>query len=294
MSVSSIRREVVLDSGPQLEGRFHRRRPQVLVGSRQRQSGLAQTGDHRCRRSLYHPWLGTWVQNAAQHHRPAIPSRGDRVETDYLPGAKLLRRRSSRPRSSPAASRTPIPASPSARSAGSSREAAGQGGNRPTYFTPMPTAGFVLILRQANASPSSPFRPPASFTSASPRESIGPRALSRIDRPGLIAGVAIRGTVVEEGSGQRVAGALVNFRSYSPPAGTNPAGGFAQSVTADDGSFAFAVAPRAGHLVVLASNEEYVLREFGSRELSAGQPGGDGACIPTTSLRANRGREDLT
>ena len=46
------------------------------------------------------------------------------------------------------------------------------------------------------------------------------------------------------------------------------------TVTSTDGSFEFAVVPRAGHLAVQAPSDDYVLREIGVGELAWGRPGG--------------------
>ncbi len=89
----------------------------------------------------------------------------------------------------------------------------------------------------------------------------------------LPRGIAIRGKVVEEGSSRPVEGALVTFRPSSRMDGDSSSG-ISESVTATDGSFELAVAPHAGNLGVHAPNEDYVLREIGTRQLADGQPGG--------------------
>ncbi len=90
----------------------------------------------------------------------------------------------------------------------------------------------------------------------------------------LPRGVAIRGTVVEEGSAQPVAGARVGFTARPRADVDYGIEIIKESVTAADGSFELAVAPRAGILAVLAPSEDYVRREIGNRALLQGQPGG--------------------
>ncbi len=276
VSVSSIRREVVLDSGPQLEGRVTSDGPKywwarVNDNPAWPKPAITDAGG----RFTIHG-LGRGFKTRLSIIDPRFPLEEIEVETDDSPGAKLLTRAlqpakifTGRVTYADTGERVPHARLEVLASA------AGQGGNRPTYFHTDADGRF-----RVNPSPGERFTiyalPPAGqlYIGVSKGVDWPKGAVEQSIDLALSRGVAIRGTVVEEGSGQPIAGALVNFRSYSPPAGTNPAGSFAQSVTADDGSFAFAVAPRAGHLVVLASNEDYVLREFGSRELSAGQPGG--------------------
>ena len=88
----------------------------------------------------------------------------------------------------------------------------------------------------------------------------------------LARGAAIRGTVVEEGTGRAVAGAAVAFISRAPQMLERPPQ--SDTVTAADGSFELAALPGAGHLVVQAANDDYVLRELSTVEISPGAPGG--------------------
>jgi RNA polymerase sigma factor (sigma-70 family) len=117
--------------------------------------------------------------------------------------------------------------------------------------------------------------PPAGqpYLSASKRVAWPKGAVEQsVDLP-LPRGVVIRGKVTEEGSNQPIAGALVNFVPHKRPGGDANGGG-SHGVTADDGSYEFAVAPRGGHLAVQAPSEDYALREIGSREYLEGLSGG--------------------
>ncbi len=78
----------------------------------------------------------------------------------------------------------------------------------------------------------------------------------------LPRGVAVRGKVVEEGTGRPIAGAVVRFLSITA-AGEPPWSSSAPAVTAADGSYRVAAPPEAGYLVVQASDEDHVLRELG-------------------------------
>jgi RNA polymerase sigma factor (sigma-70 family) len=89
----------------------------------------------------------------------------------------------------------------------------------------------------------------------------------------LPRGVVIRGMVSEEGSARPVAGASVFFRPHSRAAAEANHDG-SESQTAADGSFELAAPPGEGHLAILASSEDYVLREIGNSEFFSGQTGG--------------------
>jgi RNA polymerase sigma factor (sigma-70 family) len=88
----------------------------------------------------------------------------------------------------------------------------------------------------------------------------------------LARGAAIRGTVVEEGTGRAVAGATVAFIARARDDVDRARQ--SDTVTAADGSFELAARPGAGHLAIQAPNDDYVLRELGVNEISPGVPGG--------------------
>jgi RNA polymerase sigma factor (sigma-70 family) len=89
----------------------------------------------------------------------------------------------------------------------------------------------------------------------------------------LDRGATIRGKVVEERTAHPVAGALVSYMTPSKGELDIP-GWHAETISAADGSFEFAVVPLAGHLAVQAPNDDFVLREIGIREIVRGTPGG--------------------
>jgi hypothetical protein len=86
----------------------------------------------------------------------------------------------------------------------------------------------------------------------------------------LVRGIAIRGTVTEEGSGKPVAGAMVDLVSHD----TTSEGGQPLSETGHDGSFLLATRPGSGYLVVRGPSDDYVLREVGKNMMFDGRPGG--------------------
>jgi hypothetical protein len=88
----------------------------------------------------------------------------------------------------------------------------------------------------------------------------------------LPRGVLLRGKVVEEGTGQPVADAMVNFSPYTPRFAREEGGGLA--LTKPDGSFAFAVGPHPGHLSVQAPGEDYQLQVTSNGQFYEGQAGG--------------------
>jgi RNA polymerase sigma factor (sigma-70 family) len=89
----------------------------------------------------------------------------------------------------------------------------------------------------------------------------------------LPRGAVIRGKVTEEGSGKAVAGAKISFRARGTTG--NRINTYNDSAASgSDGSFQIAVAPSPGHLVVLGSNDDYVLREISEQMVSQGKPGG--------------------
>ena len=90
----------------------------------------------------------------------------------------------------------------------------------------------------------------------------------------LPRGVMMRGKVTEQGSGRPISGAIVTYHPHRTandevvPTGSSPV------ETAADGSFALAVLPRPGYLVVQGPSEDYVLHELDEGLLINGQPGG--------------------
>ena len=84
----------------------------------------------------------------------------------------------------------------------------------------------------------------------------------------LTRGTVIRGTVVEEGTGRPIAGAMVTF------AGNNTASDTTR--TSADGAFELAVWPRTGHLGVHAPSDDYIEHELGYHQIHqiAGGAGG--------------------
>jgi RNA polymerase sigma factor (sigma-70 family) len=94
----------------------------------------------------------------------------------------------------------------------------------------------------------------------------------------LPRGVLVRGKVTEAGSGKAVAGASVQFW---PRQKDNPnllprviTGWQAIVLTKDDGSFAMAVLPGPGHLLIQGPTPDYVHQEIGHSTLYSGEPGG--------------------
>jgi hypothetical protein len=85
----------------------------------------------------------------------------------------------------------------------------------------------------------------------------------------LPRGVLLRGKVIEEGSGQPVAGAGIVFRAGSISL-TADRERWSATASGPDGTFHFGVLPGPGHLVVHGSSHEYVLREVG-QQLSGGK-----------------------
>jgi RNA polymerase sigma factor (sigma-70 family) len=93
----------------------------------------------------------------------------------------------------------------------------------------------------------------------------------------LPRGVLVRGRVTEAGTGRPVAGASLQFRprDTARPTLRNLLGGFNRlEVTRDDGTFAFALPPGSGHLLVQGPTPDYVHQEVESEVLSSGRRGG--------------------
>jgi hypothetical protein len=152
-----------------------------------------------------------------------------------------------------------------------SASGAGQRGSRPSHFQADADGRF-----RANPTPGDSF----SVYASPPRGQIYLTASKRLEWPrgaveqsvdlALTRGVVIRGKVSEQGSRRPIAGASVVF---VPQTGA-PNDGSGRAETGADGSFELAAVPRAGHLVVQASIDDFVLREIGNRELFQGQAGG--------------------
>ena len=86
----------------------------------------------------------------------------------------------------------------------------------------------------------------------------------------LKRGVALRGKVVEEGSGRPVEGAALGYAIRDGSLGV-PA---CRAWTGADGRYQFAVLPKAGTLAVMGPSDDYIYQEMGERTLRDGRPGG--------------------
>ena len=90
----------------------------------------------------------------------------------------------------------------------------------------------------------------------------------------LPRGVLIQGHVIEEGTGQPIAGARVQFFPMKRPDSLNY-GDEAVVASKNDGSFGIAVPPGKGYLLVVGPTVGYIPKEIGSRMLyENGRPGG--------------------
>ena len=98
-------------------------------------------------------------------------------------------------------------------------------------------------------------------------------ALERSLDVALPRGVLVHGKVTEEGSGNPVAGATVEFCARGQ---RNSAGQDASIIieTAADGSFGLGVKPAPGYLMIRSPSDVYVLQEIGYRMIQEGEPGG--------------------
>ncbi len=86
-------------------------------------------------------------------------------------------------------------------------------------------------------------------------------------------GVLIRGKVVEAGTNRPLADSTVYFKHVGNR--NDIVSGWQVSVASKpDGSFAIAVPPGKGHLLVYGPSDDYVAREIGSSTLDGGRPGG--------------------
>jgi protocatechuate 3,4-dioxygenase beta subunit len=90
----------------------------------------------------------------------------------------------------------------------------------------------------------------------------------------------VRGRVTDATSGKPLAGVQV---VYMPRNEARPAeeqgrriltGEWSAAVSGDDGAYAIAIPPGAGHLVARGPSPEYILAEFGSNTIDYGRPGG--------------------
>jgi hypothetical protein len=95
----------------------------------------------------------------------------------------------------------------------------------------------------------------------------------------LPRGVLVRGRVVESGTKTPIAGAMIQ---YVPETRNNRnvdddiiTGWQGIQLSETDGAFEIAVLPGPGTLLANGPNGEFVLQEFGSRQLERGAPGGD-------------------
>jgi RNA polymerase sigma factor (sigma-70 family) len=93
----------------------------------------------------------------------------------------------------------------------------------------------------------------------------------------LPRGVLVRGRVTEAGTGRPVAGASLQFRprDTARPGPRNLLRDFNRlEATRDDGTFAFALPPGSGHLLVQGPTPDYVHQEVESEFLASGRRGG--------------------
>jgi RNA polymerase sigma factor (sigma-70 family) len=86
----------------------------------------------------------------------------------------------------------------------------------------------------------------------------------------LQRGLALRGKVVEEGSGRPVEGAALGYAIRDGSMGV-PA---CRAWTGPDGRYQFAVLPKAGTLAVVGPSDDYIFQEIGEQTLRDGRPGG--------------------
>ena len=101
----------------------------------------------------------------------------------------------------------------------------------------------------------------------------------------LRRGVVIRGNVIEEGTGQPVAGARVSFGARrTNDEATGAANGATE--TAPDGSFQLAARPAPGYLIVLGPSDDYVYQSIGQRMVREGDARAAGGTTPTPSSPA--------
>ena len=85
----------------------------------------------------------------------------------------------------------------------------------------------------------------------------------------LPRGVLIRGTVTEEGSGDAVPGATLDFLPFTPRGS-----GGERGITGADGSFQLGATPSPGYLFLRGPSDDYVLQAIGSRMFQDREPGG--------------------
>ena len=98
-------------------------------------------------------------------------------------------------------------------------------------------------------------------------------ALEQTINISLPRGVPIHGRVTEEGSGNPVPGALVDFEIRRDPNGRNH-NRTMHVYTQSDGSFHLGAEPEPGHLVVRDPDDDYVLQAIDSGIVLRGRPGG--------------------
>jgi RNA polymerase sigma factor (sigma-70 family) len=93
----------------------------------------------------------------------------------------------------------------------------------------------------------------------------------------LTRGTVLRGKVVEEGTGQPVVGARVQYVRRPVVRGdlSDPRGGPGDPArTGPDGSYQLVAQPKPGTLLVLGPSEDYVFQETSQRMVLEGRPGG--------------------
>jgi RNA polymerase sigma factor (sigma-70 family) len=102
-------------------------------------------------------------------------------------------------------------------------------------------------------------------------------------------GILVRGKITEAPSGKPVAGASVEYQIPRDDVVKRKGlvmGWAARVLSAADGSYAIAVPPVPGHLLVTAPTPDYVAEPLGSAELELGKPGGDPVYYHASSFLA--------
>jgi RNA polymerase sigma factor (sigma-70 family) len=95
-------------------------------------------------------------------------------------------------------------------------------------------------------------------------------------------GVAIRGRVTEEGSGEPIAGATLLFMPRAGPLGNGGSSRSSPGSTAADGLFQLGALPGPGTLFVTGPSDDYVLEAFGRLMFNNARP-----AVPLTYSHAN-------
>jgi hypothetical protein len=86
----------------------------------------------------------------------------------------------------------------------------------------------------------------------------------------LHRGVVLRGKVVESGSGRPVEGAALGYVIRDSERGVP----MTRAHTGPDGTYQFAVLPKAGMLAIMGPSNDYIFQEMADKMLREGRPGG--------------------